>query len=178
MKKQNWVILLAFLGGVLFANMLGKDLLTNYGILNSYYLDRYTCHEIDCDRLFCYVLMERMKMVAIVVILGRFVGKKHLFCAAESLLAIAFGILITGATMNLGIGGVFIALAALFPQWFFYQITFIGYVQTSLWHIKGVGKEGIAYVVTLFVLGLLFLIGIIAESYLNPWILSKILKFF
>lgn len=184
MKKKGWVILLAFLGGILLANLSGKTLLTNYGILNTYYLNQYTCHGIDCDRLFCLVLPERIKAALFVVVLGRFINGKYLFYVVESILGVIFGFLMVTAIANLGISGIVVILGGLFPQWIFYQADIYLYgkfragVETWVWYKTARKKEVLQYLVFIMMFIMILLLGVIAESYINPVFFDKILKIF
>lgn len=51
MKKEQWMILLAFLVGIVVANLLDKELLTTYGILNEYFLNQYSYQQIDGNQI-------------------------------------------------------------------------------------------------------------------------------
>lgn len=184
MKKKRGMILLAFLGGILLANLSGKELLTNYGILNSYYLNQYTCHSIDCDRLFCIVLLERMKAAFFIVILRKMIGGKHLFYAVESILGAIFGFLTSAAIANLGIAGLAVIFGGIFPQWIFYQAGIFLYakyraeIESTTQYGNTGKKELLGYLGIILMLAIIFLIGVVAESYLNPFLFDKILKIF
>lgn len=184
MKKEGWMILLAFLGGILLANLSGKELLANYGILNSYYLNQYTCRNIDCDRLFCIVLLERIKGALCIVVLGKLIGGKYLFYVVESILGMILGFLLVVAFANLGIGGLLVVFGGMFPQWIFYQTDIFLYAKCRLGMEKSVRygnaakKERFAYLGIFVIFVVILLLGVFAESYINPLLFDKILKIF
>lgn len=184
MKRQGWIVLAAFLGGILLANLSGKQLLANDGMMNSYYLKQYACHKIDCDRLFCYVLLERMKAALLIVLLGKAVGGKYLFEIVESILGMILGYFMVAALVNLGIAGLAVLAGGIFPQWLFYQAAFYLYAKCSgdmrmELRYGNRRKRGVILCISMFVaILILFFIGIIAESYLSPHIFEKILKIF
>lgn len=184
MKKKGWMILLAFLAGILLANLSGKELLTNFGILNAYYLEQYTAHGIDCDRLFCIVLLERMKAVLAIVILGKLVRGRNLFFIVESILGAMFGFLLAAAVTNLGLSGMAVMLGAMFPQWLFYQADIFLYtkyrqeIETTVRYGRTEAKKWMASVGVFLMFAITFLLGVLTESYLNPYLLDKILKIF
>lgn len=173
-----------FFGGILLANLSGKELLANYGILNSYDLSQYTCRNFDYDRLFCMVFLERIKGAFVIVVLGKLVRGKHLFYVIESALAAIFGVLMVVAISNLGVRGIAVILAGIFPQWIFYQMDIFLYAKCRLGMEKVVRhgsvakRERLAYLGILMMLVVVLFAGIFAESYLNPPLFDKILKIF
>ena len=56
MKRDRYLVLGAFLFGVVLANLADKELLTTYGILNTYFLEQYAYSSIRPERLFWQVL--------------------------------------------------------------------------------------------------------------------------
>lgn len=184
MKKKEWLILAAFLAGILAANLSGRELLSSYGILNRYYLNQYTGQNIDCDRLFGLVLLERLKAALFVVVLGKMIRGKKLFWTVECFLAMTFGFLMAAAVANLGIVGILILIGGTFPQWLFYQADLFLYAESragmeqSARYGKNGKKEAFSYGGMLLIFTVIFLLGVIMESYVNPFLFDKILKIF
>lgn len=184
MKKQGGVIFGAFLLGILLANLTGSKFFSDYGILNAYYLNQFAYRNIDCDKLFCFVLFERIKAAVFVVILTRFLKSKYMFCLAESILAMVLGYILVVSIANLGVFGIGIVLGAIFPQWLFYQADLFLYAA-----YKGSSEAYCLYgkqkykkignrLLILGVLAVIFIAGVVAESYFNPIIFCHILKVF
>lgn len=183
MKREGWVILLAFLGGIVFANMLEKELLVTYGILNDFFLSQYSYQMIDGNRLFYHVGIERCKTAFIIFLLGRVLNGRAFSVFIKSAVAATFGFLMVVAIVNLGVRGIAVCICGLFPQWLFYMATLFYYAncrreEEQEWGKKMHGEDISAYAVRWGLLAFGMLLGIAAESYLNPILLSYVLKIF
>lgn len=182
MRKNGWLIAAAFLGGILLANLSEKELLTTYGILNTYFLNQYSQHTINLDRLFCHVFFERMKAAFLLIVCGRLVGGAVFFVVVECLCSAAFGYLMVVAIVNLGVRGIAVILCGMFPQWLFYAASLFFYAMGRREERYPVLQEGgLFQKVTvragaLLVPALLLLLGIVTEGYLNPVFFGKMLK--
>lgn len=182
MQKEQWVILIAFLIGCVITNYLGKEFLTSYGILNDYFFSQYTYHDIDSNRLFCHILMERGKMAVVVFLFGRVLDGKWFSLCVKSLVAATVGFLMTVAIINLGIRGIPICLVALLPQWLFYIAVLFGYANAKRRETKGWDggylEDKYIRVLRGVVLWGGLLIGMLMECYVNPVLLAIVLKIF
>lgn len=183
MKKEGWVILLAFLGGIVFANLLEKELLVTYGILNDYFLSQYSYRMIDGNRLLCHIGIERCKAAFIIFLLGRVLNGRAFSVLIKSAVSATFGFLVVVAIVNLGMRGIAVCICGLFPQWIFYLATLFYYANCRKEEEQEWGKnmhrgDLSTYAVRWGILALGMLLGIIAESYLNPILLSYMLKIF
>ena len=58
------------IGGVLFANLFGKNYLNQTGILSDYFLSKYKYMEIDYGNLFFYILGKRSVGILFLWIMG------------------------------------------------------------------------------------------------------------
>lgn len=172
MEKEQWIVLLAFLTGCVLVGCTGRDMLVTYGILNDYFLSQYSYRAIDGNRLFCFILMERGRMAVTVFLFGRVLKGNMFSLFVKSIAAAEVGILLTAAVVNLGVRGLPICLAAMFPQWLFYFGTLVYYTDVKKREAAG------AY----FMRGIILLIGLAAgvltECYINPFILTYVLKIF
>lgn len=190
MKKSGWLVLAAFLAGILLANLTEKELLTTYGILNSYFLNQYSYRVVDCDGLFCHVLFERLKTALILFLLGRMLNGKAFFVFVECFAAAGFGFLMVVAIANLGVRGIAVTLAGMFPQWIFYVAAFLVFlggrqeayyggagrysgVRENIWGRALSARAGVFVLLTM-----LLAAGIVTESYINPVLFGKMLKIF
>lgn len=182
MEKEQWIVLLSFVAGCIFTNYLGREFLTSYGILNDYFLSQYTYHQIDSNRLFCRILMERGRMAVTVFLFGRVIGGKWFSVGIKSIVASAVGFLLTVAIINLGIRGIPICLAALLPQWFFYIAVLFVYANCKKRETRGWNGGYLENSYNRFLRGVLLclglLIGIVMECYVNPVLLAIVLKIF
>lgn len=164
-SKRYFVLFftLGFLAGILYANLLSKDYIASLGIFNDYFLEQYTQTEVDAEQYFWYVLKLRAMPVIVLGALGCTRIRKG--AAAAFLLWTGFsgGIMLTAAVMKMGVKGIILCLIGLTPQFIFYVAAFLillwflfSYPQTR-WNLSKT---------TMF--GLLMIIGIILECYINP----------
>ena len=179
MGREKWVVLAAFLGGILLANLLDRQILVTYGILNDYFLSRYTYQSIDRNRLFCYVFMERCKAAFLIFLLGRAVPRRAFPGLLQGIVAAGFGFLITVAIFNLGVTGIVICLAGLLPQWLFYMAAMAIYIDDRRQILPGGSKRELpAHLLHTLLTVFLLMLGILTEGYINPVLLGYILKIF
>lgn len=183
MRKNGCIVLAAFLIGIFLANLSEKELMTSYGILNTYFLGQYSYRVINYDSLFCHILFERLKAAVLLLLLGKVLEPKWFLTLVESTAALILGFLMSAAIANLGIKGILVTSMGLFPQWIFYLsalFTYALYLKENNYALTG-GGNGIkiisVHMGVLLILCLLMFAGMITESYLNPVILKKILKF-
>lgn len=172
MEKEQWIVLLAFLTGCVLVGCTGRDMLVTYGILNDYFLSQYSYRAIDGNRLFCFILMERGRMAVTVFLFGRVLKGNMFSLFVKSIAAAEVGVLLTAAVVNLGVRGLPICLAAMFPQWLFYFAALVYYANTKKKEAAG----------NYFMRGIILLVGIavgvLTECYINPFFLTYVLKIF
>lgn len=182
MKKEQWTILLAFLTGIVVANLMDQQLLTTYGILNQYFLNQYSYQMVDGNRLFCHIVIERGKAAFTIFLLGQVLDGKVFAVLTKSVAAALLGFLIVAAIVNLGMFGIAVCICGLLPQWIFYLAALFFYANgrrqagTPAW-------DGGAYQKQMserFIRGILLLVcmaaGMVTESYINPILVSYLLK--
>lgn len=184
MKKEQWTILLAFLVGIVVANLLDKELLTTYGILNEYFLNQYSYQQIDGNRLFCHILIERGKAAFTIFLLGRAMDGKVFAVLVKSVMAALFGFLIVVAITNLGMRGVVVCVCGLLPQWIFYLAALLCYAngrrqeRNTTWDERGCPMQMPEKVIKGLVMLVCMVAGVVTESYINPLLFQFLLKIF
>ena len=181
MRRDGWVVMLAFIAGILLANLLQRDLLTTYGILNDYFLRQYSYQAIDGNRLFCQVLLLRGKTAFIIFLLGRVLRGRGYCMLMESLLGVTFGFLAVVSIVNLGVRGIAVLLCGLFPQWIFYLCALFCHM-ACVQRREEEAESGRADRLTVcltrgMLLLLLTALGIVTESYVNPALFGFLVKF-
>lgn len=172
MEKEQWIVLLAFFTGCVLIGYTGRDMLVTYGILNDYFLSQYSYRAIDGNRLFCYILMERSRMAIAVFLFGRVLKGNMFSLFAKSIAAAEVGVLLTAAVINLGVRGILICLAAMFPQWLFYFGTLVYYANAKKREVAD------AYFMRAIILLGGMVMGVVTECYVNPFVLTYVLKIF
>ena len=140
--------------------------------------------DIQGSELFLFLFYERLPRCILLAVLsagiyGTLVADGY-FCY----LGFSVGFLSVIAIMNYGIKGILLVTGFFLPQWFFYApVLWIWH--TELRYYKRQGKEMAAggqkkrhmkFAVSVFLAGLLFFLGLFAESYVNPFFLQKIVR--
>ncbi len=184
MKKEQWVIFLAFLSGCLLTNFFGTELLTTYGIFNDYFLNQYSYQAVDGNRLLCHVFLERGKAAVIIFLLGRVIPGNLFAVLVKSTAAATGGFLLTVAVLNLGLRGIFICVGGLFPQWLFYFAALFYYAESKkerVYEFEGTYyRSGDKNASKSLLRGTLILLGLAAgmllECYINPILLHFVIN--
>ncbi len=183
MTKEQWAILVAFLMGCVLTNLLGKDLVTTYGILNEYFLGQYSYHAIDGNQLLSHIMFERCKAAFTIFLLGRVMPGRLFSLVIKSVAAATGGFLITVAIINLGMRGIPICICGLFPQWLFYFAILFYYADckkeaTFSWKGKSQTGNISEYLLRGAIMFLGMALGMYMECYVNPILLAYALKIF
>lgn len=180
MKKEQWTILLAFLVGIVVANLMNQQLLTTYGILNEYFLNQYSYQTVDGNRLFCHIVMERGKAAFTIFLLGQVLKGNVFSVLIKSVAAALFGFLIVVAIANLGMRGIAVCICGLLPQWTFYLIALFLYAngrrQTSTWDGGGCSMQMSERLIRGLLILACMVAGMLSESYINPLLFGYLLK--
>lgn len=196
-KKWDWkrtikiVMLLAFLVGVVVANVIGREQMAGAGVLNDYFIEKYKYAGINKENLFCYILEERMPMIIVLLLLsfssfGAVIGVLNLGWVGFSV-----GFMLAAAMAKYGGRGILLVVGGMFPQYIIYILVYMGYCGLAFFMGKGMHQAasmnslckeqirtyGMALIIGIALM-LLFVTGIFLESYINPILLKKIVKFF
>lgn len=190
-KTVRIVMFLTFMIGILLANFMGREKTAGAGILNDYFIEKYKCTEINKENLFFYIMGERIPFVILLLLLtfsslGLVIGIVSLGWFGFSV-----GFMFSAAIAKYGGRGILLVAVGMFPQYILYGMVYLGYCTLSVFLRKSlhrviptgyVNREqmrgyGIGIVAGLLLL-LIFVTGIFLESYINPMLLKKILKFF
>ena len=154
---------------VLFSEQLGLDEVLTEG--NLYYLRK---GDIYYRGLFSYVLGKRFLLLVFMLCL--FMGNQYRFYVKLSLMLLGIGV---GSFFAIcisvyGIVGIFFFLMMGFPQFVFY----VPVIYFCCRYVAGPVGDMKRYILQIFVLGILVFAGCVTESYVNPFFLSKFLRFF
>ncbi len=142
------------------------------GIFSEYFLNQYANLRIDSGKLLNYVGRYRCGQYFLVICCGVLPMAPAIFAGLVFLLGMAWGTALSISAIRLGLAGILICAAGIFPQLFFYLPAF-GWV--LLWTMYG-GKNRKRYL-CLVMAGFLFLLfGIGTEAGVNPLILQQILR--
>ena len=188
--KFVWpAVLLFFTVGIIAANIMNRQQIDGYNIWSTYFVDKFKYSSIRPLELFYYILEERFPVLILLFLFaisnwGKLAGT--IFLSWQSFTA---GFLMTAAVIAYGAKGILLMGAAVFPQYLIYFPIYIAYIYLAAFlrgkHkadggiSKAAGKkEYILFLsICLFMVGL-YITGIFLESYVNPYLLKKILKIF
>lgn len=168
-------------------NFKGKELSGGNGIMSEYFIRQYKYFSIDGQELFYYILEHRMKWMVLLWGLGWTSAGKASVCLWCGWLGVLGGILGGMSVARFGILGLLFCIAAMIPQILFYAPAWLG-IMNKIWkragnsggqkRIRSVKNLDWTYIAALAVGIFVFLLGILTESYVNPWLMKQILKFF
>lgn len=182
MKKQIGFLVILFLAGIASAQLFGTKFLTTYGFLNQYHMDAFASADMDFMQVFWNILWERGKEFLIFVLLGITPIRKYLPLILKSILVYAFGLFLCACIMNMGIGGIAVAVCSLFPQIIPYvlAILLIFHMEEKPQKVMHNKANSISPILTYIMWGalivMLILIACLLESTIGVYILQKIIK--
>ena len=178
MKKNTFLFFLVFLGGVISANILGIVSGRELGAMNEYFINRYMYANIQGRELFPFLFYKRVPEMLLLLFLSIGIYGSLIVDGYICYLGFSVGFLSVIAIMNYGIRGIFLIFGFFLPQWLFYAPVLV------LWrhelrrykfeeHSK---KKNMQLLLLAALGGLLFLLGLFSESYVNPFFLQKIIR--
>ena len=151
-QKNKIIYALCFLAGILLVNLMGSGLLNTYGVTSFWDQSAVTFWSMSYDQYFWYIFFMRMKGLIVILLLGTVFGRRIVTRVFLALFLFLTGIFITMAAV----------LLAMLPQWIFYLLAFTVYER---------GRER----KVIFVCALLVVLGCLAEGYISPFFLKKVL---
>ena len=159
--------LIGFVAGILYANFIARNYVTMTGIFHEYFLTRYTQVKIVKEDYLWYLLRWRMMPLVLTVCVGN-LGLRRLTAAGMLLwTGFAGGILAVAAVLRMGLRGMLLCIAGIFPQYIFYIPAYLLLIRyyyrypQSEWNKT---KNGFIVI--------MMAAGILSEVYLNPQIVS------
>ena len=162
-----------FIVGIVLANQCGVDHFEEYGSLTKYYLISYGEKSYDPIALLLYVCKSRC-LHFVLLALSTFLFRKtfvlDLYGAWCGFTYGYFFVLTIGA---FGSVGSLVALASIFPQVICYLMLFFGMRSRVTFKLPMKRSERVLEIVMLL---LLFILGLLLEVYVNPWILQKVIR--
>ncbi|MBQ8598004.1 MAG: stage II sporulation protein M [Lachnospiraceae bacterium] len=174
-----------FLLGVLFMNMESEILLTEEGIFAATEITRLKYLEIDAGEFFPYVLKKRMQGMLIPALLSTTAIGWIAVYGCFIWQGVLTGMIITAAVIRFGGRGLLLILAGIFPHQF---LLFPAMIMLLIWcyencvdkrlYLKNGRKQYVRQAVSLLWICFMVFTGCILESYVNPMLVSDILKIF
>lgn len=191
---RSWLYLFlgSFLLGILIMNMGNEILLGDAGIFNTASMNRLKYIEINEGKFFAYVLRQRLGGCIVLLILST--TTLGLVSAYGVVLwqGMMTGMLMTAAVIRYGIKGLLLILGGMFPHQCLLipgGVMMLGWCLENYYWFHRYGKGTIPYfrsrrqqlfhqgILLLWIL-LVMLIGCVLESYVNPILISDLIKVF
>lgn len=173
--------------GFWLLNFKGEELSGGNGIMSEYFIRQYKYFSVDGQELFYYILEHRIKWVILLWGLGWTSAGKAFVALWCGWLGVLGGILGSMSIGRFGFLGILFCGAAMLPQILFYVPGWL-VIMDRIWkrgpnlegqrRIKSVKNLDWNYIAALAVGIFVILLGILTESYVNPWLIKQILKFF
>lgn len=186
------VFFIGFLAGFILMNMGRNVFLERIGFLDEYALCQLRYMEIDSSGLFVYVLKKRLgTAVCIMLLASTYLGIVTVY-AFGGWLGVSFGMLLEAALLRYGLKGILLLATAAFPHYLLYVPAFavllgsarelcaVIYFPARCRAVYSADKkEEIRKRIFLFLLVTgVVIIGAWLESYVNPKLVTGLLKIF
>lgn len=173
-KNPNWYLLyflLGFMLGAIWFQFRGKFVASESGLFSYAWIEVFLNVQIESGQLFWFCFCKRFPVLLFLLIMGMTKWRKYFISLFLGICGALFAIDYCVAAYRLGLNGFLQVFCMLFPHYIFYVIAFVLYLKwcdCEVYH--NVRKWQFFFLILLFVIGLLM------ESYVNPIILHKILK--
>lgn len=122
---------------------------------------------------FIQVLFSRLSYVLIVIFLSTTSLRKIFLFLQPALLCVGIGGFVGAAILQFGIKGILLVFIGMFPHMFLYLLV-MRFLLRVLWERIYYDKQ---FFIAIFILMFGVIIGCLFESYVNPLIVAKVLKF-
>lgn len=175
MRNHGRVLILFYMAGffcgILYTNLVSRDYVAVLGIFNDYFLNQYIQTDIMNGSYLWYLIRVRMVPLVCVSFLGA--TRIRRFVVVVFLIWTGFlcGMIFTSATLKMGVKGIVLCLAAMFPQMALYMVGY-AILLTGLYYYPKINWN---FQKTIAVL-LAICIGIALECYINPVLVKMFLK--
>lgn len=170
-KREEWLLLALVIGffcGILYQNLMGRNLQTTK-IFSEHFLKQYTEYEINQGEYMLCVAQARIIPMILLGIAGRLQWKKAIVIGYLFWTGFLGGIVLVSSIVELGMGGILVCIATVFPHFIFYGLA---YCVVIMWIYRASARKW-NNAKTIFV-SIMLLSGILLETYLSPMIMKKI----
>lgn len=172
-KSQLLIIALVvgFLFGIIYINIFVKRMGITIDIFQRFFWEKFEKTNVVSEQLFWYVVRTRFLSIAMIIVVGCSRWKRagiFLWCGGTGFL---FGTLIVLSIVQMGMQGLVLCIAALFPHMLFYVPAYI----IVLAYFYEYPRKQWNWAKTIFVFLTIFM-GFVLESYVNPAVMKIVLK--
>lgn len=191
-RRWFFFFCIGFLIGILFVNFYNGTFFLEEGIFGNTSINRLKYLDVDNGLLFRYVVCKRLKNFLFIGLLSATcfgIAATYACIVWQGLLT---GMIITAAVIRFGMKGILLILSVFFPHQFLLfpasiMMLYWSYQNCCFLYFPGKNhfssfrpqkKQYVRQLLLLFWIIAVVLIGCILESYVNPILLSDILKIF
>lgn len=178
-----------FLLGLVFFYFMGRNLLENGGFLSQTDIERLKKFSMNERGYLMYIAEIRIKHFLFILFGSLSIWSGFFFYAVLGWSGFQLGILSYTAMYQYGMRGVLYCIFMLIPHGIFYFLALVKVMNRKMendkkYYHKNINitknkvmylSENVKFTITIF---LLLCLGILSESYINPWFMKWILLFF
>lgn len=174
-KRKNQLLFLClavgFFVGIIYQNLLYTRGAVALELFEKERLQQYLQIDVMTEKYLWYVLKERILLFGLVCLCGSMRWRKALATVLLFVMGFLLGMLGVIATLQLGGKGILFCLTALLPHGIFYGMAIS---MLLLYWFHAPHREW-NRVKTIFVI-FMFLVGILVETYVNPFLLKFMVR--
>ena len=174
-KIENFLLIGFFVGiviGTVLINKIGKQWMDSIVIYNTYFYQQLQNNMSDKVSLFFYILKERIGIFLFLWIAGFSILGEGCFIAIFVYFGYFFAILLGTATMLYGPVSICIVIGILFPHYIIYGYGM--YILKEHMKHRKIVTLGQACITLVFIL-IVCIAGVMAEAWINPYVLRWLL---
>lgn len=177
------LFLCGFLLGSVLPNLIWKMQWQQKTVASYYLLGTFAHRNVAGWEYFFEVLRTRGSYLLLYILCGFSVFGVPMAVAGVLLAGLVIGALLTMSVLQFGLAGGALGLGILLPQYLIYLpvtiylMTVIYRQSVDIWKKNGIfTQKTYLYCIQAFFAALAYLAGIFLESYVNPWVVEKIVK--
>lgn len=192
MKKRKFpsciLFLSAFLVGNLLPNIFWKLKWQQKTLACVYFLSIFTNQKVTGIEYLKEIIRIRGSLFVLTILCGFSVFGAPLAALEVLAMGIYTGMILSISILEFGFVGGFVGIAFLLPQYLFYVPVFlyttqqVWEVSVGIWKNRGLFPQKVGrYLLRISPMIAVYVLGILSECYINPWIVEKMLghiKFF
>ncbi|NLZ80412.1 MAG: hypothetical protein GX913_01190 [Clostridiales bacterium] len=176
-SKEHGILMVYFIGlilGTLFFNLCNSAYIEEMGIFKNSFIDKLNSLDFSSGELFQYILPKRFKTFFILWGLQITVLGLPVLISYSGYYGFSSGLLVSAFSMGYGFKGIFYFLSLLFPHYLVYLFIWLLIIRKrGSFRNK---SDLLEFSFSFFLLFILLIIGVFAESFLNTSILKTLLK--
>ncbi len=161
------LLVVGFFIGVIYENIILKKHFATTEIFSKSNLQRFLQTDVIAEKYFWYVIKDRLFFLLLICVLGCTKWKKTIVTICLLLIGFFSGTLCVASALALGMKGIILFIAGLFPHMLFYGFLY-GLLFIYWFHYpeKQWNRAKLLFVF------LMFIVGIVLEIYVNPIIVK------